>query len=347
MRVGIYGRPNCHELEALESGFRAEGHAVVQRSASDYTKNETEPFDLVAVSSLRGKNSLVLSDYRAKGVEVLVLDFGYLRRTNHASDPGGYFQVSRNGLSVLPQFDCPADRFAALGFEIPRDPHGNGDAVLILGQVPGDASHSMALDALAAWYGELAARIRSTTERPILFRPHPLAPEVTCDGAERASGTLAEDLARAHVAVAHSSTACFEALLAGVPVCVFSGPCAEDQDLAAGEMPAPWFPVGAEAASFFARVAYGQWTIDELASGEAVRFALSDGSQFAPESLIFEDPEPAATLPIELLQAAKPDPVNPDEFSKPELVKLAKRHGVDPVGTKAEIVARINARLAA
>lgn len=347
MRVGIYGRMDCHELEALEKGLRADGHAVVQRSASDYTKGETEAFDLVAVSSLRGKNQLILSDYRAKGVEVLVLDFGYLRRTNHASDPSGYFQVSRNGLSQVPSFACPSDRFDSLGFEVPATARTDGEYVLILGQVPGDASHGMNQAQLEAWYAALVDRVRADKGRAeIVFRPHPLAPEVECPIADRrSSATLAEDLDGADIVLAHSSTALFEALLAGRAIAAQSGPCEPIGNFESG--PAPL--VGDPLRAFLSRVAYGQWTLDEIASGEAVRFVLHGlpdvAEEPAEEELASEsDPAPTATMDA---TESRPKVLAADEFSKPELVKLAKKHGVDPTGSKSAIVARINARLAA
>lgn len=85
---------------------------------------------------------------------------------------------------------------------------GAGDYTLILGQVPGDAA--LAGVDYNAW-------VERTTKEcsalgPVVYRPHPLT--VRGGGAPV---PLAEDLARASLAVAFNSTSAVEAVLAGVP----------------------------------------------------------------------------------------------------------------------------------
>lgn len=84
MRWGVYGRNGFEGVEAFRLGALAAGQCAQARSVSDYTSGQTEDFDAVAVFGLQGRGPAVLSDYQATGVPVVVIDYGYIRRANHA-----------------------------------------------------------------------------------------------------------------------------------------------------------------------------------------------------------------------------------------------------------------------
>lgn len=87
------------------------------------------------------------------------------------------------------------------------------------------------------------------------------------------------------------STTGLDALLAGVPA------VAELPDRAVwGELSGESLPSMADRLALFSRIAYAQWTLDEIASGVAIQFTLDPQPQsIAPEldtELPFKGSEP-------------------------------------------------------
>lgn len=247
MRTGIYiSDPDL--AQAVTAGLESIGDRPVRRS-SDYTPGQTESFEQVVVDGLRGAHRDLLADYRVKGVPVIVIDAGYLCRDQD------YLQVSLNGLNRPPNppYPVPSDRFDALGLSVAEsggDPKGY---VLIAAQRPSDASHGLTANAYRDWLAAQDGKIR----------PHP---------AEQPEGsTLANDLAGARLLKTYCSNAGIEALLAGVPA------VAEAPERAAwGELSGETLPSIAEREKLFHRLAYGQWTLTEIASGDAFRRRFAD-----------------------------------------------------------------------
>lgn len=141
--------------------------------------------------------------------------------------------------------------------------HGGGYA-LLLGQCAGDAAlHGLDFRAWAQRTTDelLAAGLM------VRYRPHPaMAADRFCPtGATLAGGGLQEALARAELAVTYTSTAGVEAVLSGVPTLTF--------DRGAMAWPVTGHAVGEvvtpDRTAWSHALAWTQWTIDELASGEA------------------------------------------------------------------------------
>nr|WP_309504293.1 hypothetical protein [uncultured Roseovarius sp.] len=99
------------------------------------------------------------------------------------------------------------------------------------------------------------------------FRPHPDSPHIHVDA------PLAGDdwLFRASEVHTLCSTGGLEALIEGVPA------IAEIPERASwGELSGPTHPGADAVAALCQRLAYGQWTIDEMRSGEAPAFVLGN-----------------------------------------------------------------------
>ena len=122
------------------------------------------------------------------------------------------------------------------------------------------------------WPEKTAERLRKLTKREIRVRPHP--------GNSPAKKPLAEDLAGAHACIIWSSSAGVHALVAGVPV-ICEAPywiCKESQVanmyMVDAMYRAPDRLVGhaiynALREKAMHRLAWGQWHISEIESGEA------------------------------------------------------------------------------
>lgn len=110
---------------------------------------------------------------------------------------------------------------------------------------------------MEAWALSVASRV----DGPMVFRPHPRSPQVAPRGLEIDTLPLAESLARAGKVIAYTSNIGHDALLAGVEI--------------EADGPAAWAGVTlARRTKYFHRLAYAQWLLPEIASGEAIEFIL-------------------------------------------------------------------------
>lgn len=206
---------------------------------------------------------------KAGGV-VLVAENGYL-------GPGGsspkfdvvdgrvealYFALARgghNGQGIWPHEG--AERFEQLG--VPLKPwRTTGEYVLVCANrsfgIPG---RMMPIE----WPQRVVERLRGETNLPVRLRSHP--------GNGKPTRPLEEDLAGARAVVVWSSSAGAHALAAGIPV-VCEAPywilkgaaCATLAQALRGELP--------ERRTHFWRMAWAQWTLAEIASGEPFRRLL-------------------------------------------------------------------------
>jgi len=240
MRIGIYSREGCHETAlALEIGWKALGFRCVHLSSGDHKDGQTGSFDVVMSLGLRDKGKQIVADYEKRGTPVFVLDFGYTRGTDH-------WQISFGGLNKPPPFACPSDRWDALGIELQPPVSREGPRVLCE-QTVGDAVHPFdTAEKLEAWASSVDCDER---------RPHPIAAAELGVDVE----PLPAMLGRASEVITWNSNVGHEALIAGVPVkahgdAAYSGVTTDDRP------------------AYFARVAYGQWTPEEMRAGLPQRF---------------------------------------------------------------------------
>lgn len=265
MRWGVYGRNGFEGVEAFRLGALAAGQCAQSRSVSDYTSGQTEDFDAVAVFGLQGRGPAVLSDYQATGVPVVVIDYGYIRRANHAFEwRTGHWQVSLGGLNRLPPADlCDESRLDALGVEIAQQGGDPAGYTLLTVQTTGDASHGMDERQLSKWCADMAGIWPN-----LVIRPHPLQEHLTYGLPVCEWQTLDEALAGASLVVTGNSNSGHDALLAGVPA-VAMLPGAAWADLSG-----PNLPSMARRRQHFARCAWGQWTWQEFREGKPQRFLI-------------------------------------------------------------------------
>jgi len=272
VRAVIYGSREIRTLKALAVGLCSLGWTVTWREDRDAYKAGQEAsteFGLAVTDGIRGPMGVMCREYLALGTLVLISDAGFVRRDLH------YFQLGVNRLNWFPEFELPGDRWERLDVQL--RPHHAGTYILIAGQKPGDAAHRLSTNELRALYQDWAQELRKLTRLPIRFRPHPMGPEARPDGLETIPGlSLAEELAGAHALVTWNSTTATDALIAGTPAFVL-GPNAQAEELANTELryiERPYFPNDLVRRAFFNRVAYAQWTLEELQDGTALEFTL-------------------------------------------------------------------------
>ena len=186
----------------------------------------------------------------------LVLEAGHLTGTSgqYIADRLRYISAAWNGLhgrSDPLQHPVSADRWQRFGIELApwRD---LGEYVLLLEQVTGDATAPDWAD----WQRICRAVIaRGYTS---YCRPHPLS--------SARAAPLAEDLARAWLAVTWSSTAAVEAVIAGVPTITFdAGSIA--WPVTSHSFMTPTYT--GDRLEWLYNLAYRNWTLSELEDGSA------------------------------------------------------------------------------
>jgi hypothetical protein len=229
--------------QALANGFAAHGvNARLAHSARHVTTHR------VACWGWRMGRQL-----RAAGHDVLVMERGYI------GDRFTWSSLAWNGLNGRGHVDAvPEDggeRFNQYFSDLLQPPNPDGDYVLIVGQVPGDAA--LGGRDLHGWYCEQAAKPWSV---PVRFRPHPLArrrgPVRPVSGTALLEGDLSAALAGAAIVCTYNSNTGVDAMLAGKRV------------TAADEGSMIWGAGDRE--QWAHRLAWRQWTMDEIASGFAL-----------------------------------------------------------------------------
>lgn len=235
-------------------------------------KGFTPPKDAKFVVCWGWREGKRLSDL---GFETLVMERGYLGDRYHWTSLGW------NGLNGRATWNEPADngeRFRKhFGHLVKPWKSARDGYALIMGQVRGDAALTEVI--IDRWYLE-AAKALSSRGFDVRFRPHPVAVERGIAGSalmdRRIGGSLDEALAGASVCVTYNSNTGVDAALAGVPV------------IACDEGSMAW-PVAAHGLfselrtpsrdEWFRRMAWRQWTPEEISSGLAwdhVKEHLSD-----------------------------------------------------------------------
>jgi len=283
VKTGLYMRGRTlddPQNKALWDGLKAAGCNPVLRSASSYLQGEVESgLDMIAVCGQRSAEGLITRDYAARGIPSIILDLGYVKRASLGNDRG-YYQLSIGHLGWLPTEPCAMDRWRALGVPLPTYVEKPKTApVLICGQVEGDASHGLSVETMARHYRRMVAHYGACGTRPILFKPHPLSDRLKGGYGEDAivACDIRQAVEKAGLVVSYGSTAGLDAILAGTPATIFghaiyAGIASRPGDPGEGAFPSLFALKG-----FFSRLAYAQWTLEEIASGDAIRFLRSTG----------------------------------------------------------------------
>lgn len=152
---------------------------------------------------------------------------------------------------------------------------GTGKYILIIGQVPGDASlRGRNLYGAGNWYEQQACTAQQYG-LPVFFRPHPLAARRGGAGqihtVPSLPGGLSEALRDAALVVTFNSNTGVDSLLAGVPTVVMD-PGGMGYDVALPTLPTTLDVPEPDAGRYgwACRLAGRQWSMQEISSGVAV-----------------------------------------------------------------------------
>lgn len=253
MKISIATRGMAHQRawgELLAAGLARLGHEAAPIEA--FQPAETE---VVACWGWK-----VGRHYREAGHDVLVAERGYV------GDRMAWTGLGWNGLNGRAAFalvDDGGERLARHHKHLlePEQIRRPELPALIMGQVPGD--QSVAGVDMDGWYARMAGEWA-----PAAFRAHPMAlqrglgfqaPPVPVVG-----GSLADAFAGARRVITWNSNSGVDALLAGMPVEVYDE----------GGMAWPCWAGNVGRARLLGRLAWCQWTAEEIADGSALERVL-------------------------------------------------------------------------
>jgi hypothetical protein len=259
-----------YRREAFAAGLKAAGLEVEHRPPVKPDRNTV----LVIWNRYGSMHELALQTERAGGT-VWVAENGYLGAGGSSPKfdvhPGGpqphhYYALAEgwhNGRGRWPVVAEDAalapTRFQRLGVEL-KPWRTEGDYVLVCpNRSFGIGEQVMHPD----WAERTAARLRKQTKLEVRVRAHP--------GNNAPKRTLAEDLSRAAICVVWSSGAAVHALAEGIPTYIEAPFQILKGAAAAGPLHNPGCP---ERAPHFERMAWAQWSVAEIQSGEPFRHLL-------------------------------------------------------------------------
>ena len=243
----------AHRRPAYEAGLHAAGFSIIARPPA-----RPRPDDVLVIWNRRGPQHQLACAYERVGAKVLIAENGYI------SPPGQKLYAlaigKHNGAGEWREGG--AERWDQLG--VPLAPwRAEGRHVLLLPQ-RGIGTAGVAMS--PTWPRTTHLRLQQATQRPIQIRHHP--------GRDKTEPY--EALAGAHAAVTWGSGAGIKALAAGIPV--FHGfpswigapaalPFGPEADLER--------PLLGDRLPMFRRLAWAQWSLGEIQSGEAFAWLMN------------------------------------------------------------------------
>ena len=228
--------------------------------------------DVAAMVGVKSRE-LYQANWRA-GIHTLYFDKGY---TRHSTSGGvrswEYWRVAvdaHHPTHHLPKLPTATDRLDQLELQL-KPWRKEGKHIVFAGS--SQKYHDFyGLQDPTTYARKIVKRLHGLTEREVVYRPKPSWKEaVEINGTVFSrGGSITDVLQDAWVLVTHGSNACFEAVLYGIPCIILGDAVARPiSSTALEEIENPRLATDEERRLWLAQLAYSQWTLPELASGDA------------------------------------------------------------------------------
>jgi hypothetical protein len=258
---------------AFLDGLRKHGDTGEMRPLSAAGDPVDASFDAACMVGVKSKE--LFQRYSRAGVPVIYFDKGYCRHKSEAvTRSWEYWRLAfgaHQPTRYLMKVKRPSDRWNGLGLE-PAPWRNDGEHIVFAGS-SAKYHDFYDLPAPTPFAEKVFRRLRGQTRRPLIYRPKPSWRDATpIEGTtySEAPQTIIDVLRNAHALVTHGSNACFEALLAGVPCIIIGDAVAKPlSSTELDEIEAPRFSRDKERMQWFYNLAYQQWTMSEMNSGQA------------------------------------------------------------------------------
>lgn len=272
MKAFIMIRDQPHyRRDAFTSGLKRAGFQVIGGQP-----DRTKAGDVLTIWNRYGEYNQIASRFERAGGTVFVAENGYLGVDASGIQHYALAVHGHNGSGWWPTGE--EKRFERLGIE-PKPWRQGGDHIYVRGQ-RGIGAPNMANP--PNWHRSIADLLRRRTSRPVRVMEHPGKP--ACDPAQAAH--LSAALAGAYACVVWSSASGVRALVEGIPV-FYDAPhwvCAGAARRGIAMLEQPLMD-GAARGAALERMAWAQWSVAEIATGEPfVRLLECDRAQRGPET---------------------------------------------------------------
>lgn len=280
---------------AIQVGLEAIGEDSFFLDGDVWHDSYFEPCDVMVVFGYRDAQVEAIASCQRRGVPTIVVDLGYTRRLSPENiQPWATVQLSvGRGLNMIPEFRCPPDRRSLYGLDYPgpASAHPAGYA-LVCGQWPRDPTHPFRDEAAILKWIDAEVKPRAGAME-VRYRPHPRL--------RHAGIPIETDIDGAAVVVVWSSNSAHDALIAGRPVvrwhdaAVYRPVTSFGPDLVTFDN--AFWPDAATWNAYFDRLAYGQWSFEEIRTGRPLKFIADWLAGITPE--IPEPPAVSEPVPVE------------------------------------------------
>lgn len=246
-------QPSEHYRQyCFHRGFERLGYQVGEKP-----KVHPDPQDVLVIWNRALFNDSHARRYEHVGARVIVVENGYIGRDRNGNQL--YAMALSHHLGAGTWNEGSEDRWAKLWIDCAPWRRGGSEIVVLPQRGIGEPGISMP----KGWTADVVKRIRQKTDLPVRVREHP--------GKLRTDPV--EDLKNARCAVTWASGAGIKAIVAGVPVFYemekwIGGPAAK---FGIDEMETPF---QGERLPMLRRLAWSQWEIEEILTGEAMAWLL-------------------------------------------------------------------------
>lgn len=245
--------PSLHyRREVFQEGLKRLGYAV-----GHGPKANPEPHDVLLIWNRGLLNDSHAKRYEAVGARVLVTENGYFGKDRSGHQ---FFALALgHHLGAGAWEEGSEDRWAPLNVKLAPWRSAGREIVVLPQRGIGEPGVAMPRD----WPAKIVGRLKQVTDRPIRVRPHP----------GKARTDPYDDLRGAWAAVTWASGAGIKSLICGIPVfhempTWIGGPASR---LGIDDLENPFL---GDRLPMFRRLAWSQWSVDEIRSGEPFRRLL-------------------------------------------------------------------------
>jgi hypothetical protein len=259
VRAVIVANPVAHHQQGWGGAFR---DGLARHGINAVMREDPAPADLLVLWGTRRQEAI--AQQRRSGGQVCILERGYIGDRHRWSSVS--FGGQLNGRAEFRGVTTDPTRFEQNFAGMMKPWRRQEGYALLIGQVPGDMSIEGAN--ISRWYRQMADDLQAAGFK-VRYRSHPVAddrgfrPEEIA-GAPKINGSLADALTGASLVVTFNSNTAVESVLAGVPtIAADRGSMAYDvTGRTVGDLVTP------DRTEWAARLAWKQWTLEEIASGE-------------------------------------------------------------------------------
>lgn len=246
--------------------YEAVRHAIKRLG---WTQTDVIQADLAVCWGLNEAHQRLVSHFKQGGRPALVIDFPYWNRRGLREIQSASYKISLNGIHPNDYLDAGfggAGRYAKSGGMLIRPWKKGGNYILLAGMGP--KGSKMYGYKHGFWDARAAEIIRQHSDCPIIYRAKPsdkAPPYLEKVRIDDASKPIERLYGAAAAVVTHHGNSGIEALQRGIPVFCNDGPARllGCDDLR--RINDPVFPEGRVA--FFEKLAWWQWTFDEICKG--------------------------------------------------------------------------------